>query len=190
MRITPFLMAGAIALGTTTLFATTQSYYDKGYNFTTLKTFDFKEQPRISRDPIADNRIWGDQIRSAYSSAPSSSWLRVQADRSRRLPARVLRRSQGAIRRAGDGLRIPRLLGSAPVLVGAGAGLMVSTSGESPRPIRRSSSTSSTPRRISLSGADSIRTSSTSRIPRKISKMPLTMFQNGFYKDARLKQLI
>ena len=64
MRITPLLMAAAIA-ATTTLFATTQSYYDKGYNFTTLKTFDFKEQRRISRDPIADNRIWGDQIRSA-----------------------------------------------------------------------------------------------------------------------------
>jgi hypothetical protein len=45
--------------------STTESYYDKHYDFSHLRTFDFKVQRRISRDPIADNRIWADLIRTA-----------------------------------------------------------------------------------------------------------------------------
>jgi len=44
--------------------AETNSYFDKGYDFATLKTWDFKTQRRISTDPIADNRLWADDIRS------------------------------------------------------------------------------------------------------------------------------
>lgn len=45
------------------LRAETNSYFDKSYNFMPLKTFDFKAQNRLSTDPIANNRIWSDEIR-------------------------------------------------------------------------------------------------------------------------------
>jgi hypothetical protein len=66
MRLSPLIFAAAVIAGTVTLDATTYSFYDKGYNFSTLKTFDFKSQRRISRDPIADNRIWGDVLKLFY----------------------------------------------------------------------------------------------------------------------------
>jgi hypothetical protein len=50
-------LAGGLAV------AETNSYFDKGYEFTTLKTFDFKMQRRISSDPIANNQLWADEIR-------------------------------------------------------------------------------------------------------------------------------
>ena len=31
----------------------------------TLKAFEFKDQPRISRDPLADNEIWANNVRDA-----------------------------------------------------------------------------------------------------------------------------
>ena len=55
---------GLIALTGTALSAETNSYFDKGYEFTTLKTWDFKTQRRISSDPVANNQLWGNQIRS------------------------------------------------------------------------------------------------------------------------------
>ena len=59
-------MACAVMMGAL-VSADTNSYFDKGYQFRALKTWDFKTQRRISTDPIANNRIWGDQIRSELS---------------------------------------------------------------------------------------------------------------------------
>jgi hypothetical protein len=61
-------VAAPIALALVTLAggfvaADTNSYFDKGYEFTTLKTFDFKTQRRISSDPVANNQLWADAIR-------------------------------------------------------------------------------------------------------------------------------
>ena len=50
MRITPLLVAVGLLAGITTVSATTASYSDKGYDFGSLKTFDFKTQRRISQD--------------------------------------------------------------------------------------------------------------------------------------------
>jgi Domain of unknown function (DUF4136) len=61
--IIPTLLVASVALGSAAAYAETNSYTAKGYNFGALKTFDFKAQRRISRDPIANNKIWGDQIR-------------------------------------------------------------------------------------------------------------------------------
>jgi hypothetical protein len=47
--------------------ATTNSYFDNGYEFSALKTWDFKTQRRISSDPIANNQLWGDEIRKEIS---------------------------------------------------------------------------------------------------------------------------
>ena len=68
MRATSiFLIALAVIAGTTVGFAETHSDFNKQYNLTALKTFDFKQQSRISNDPIADNQIWGDDIHKAIA---------------------------------------------------------------------------------------------------------------------------
>lgn len=60
-------MAAAIVTGTALVRAETNSYFDKSYDFKTLKTFGFKAQHRLSSDPIANNRIWADEIRGEIS---------------------------------------------------------------------------------------------------------------------------
>ena len=45
--------------------AETNSYFDKEYEYATLKTFDYKMQRRISVDPVANNSLWGDDILTA-----------------------------------------------------------------------------------------------------------------------------
>ena len=68
MRTTSsFLIVLAVIAGGTVGFADTHSDFSKQYNLTALKTFDFKQQNRISSDPIANNQIWNDDIRTAIA---------------------------------------------------------------------------------------------------------------------------
>ena len=46
-------------------FAAAHSDYTKSFPLQTLKTFQFKDQRRISRDPLADNAIWATDVRDA-----------------------------------------------------------------------------------------------------------------------------
>lgn len=55
------------ALSATGAFAETHSDFNKAYDLAALNTFDFKPQMRISRDPLANNAIWGDEIRQAIA---------------------------------------------------------------------------------------------------------------------------
>jgi uncharacterized protein DUF4136 len=64
MRIVPFVLALAVSAGAAPAFAGAHSDYTKSFPLQTLKTFQFKEQHRISRDPLADNAIWANNIRS------------------------------------------------------------------------------------------------------------------------------
>lgn len=59
---TAALIAVFVAVGSSIASAETNSYFDKQYEFNTLKTFTFKSQHRISTDPIANNRFWGRAI--------------------------------------------------------------------------------------------------------------------------------
>jgi len=52
----------------TAVIAASHSTFHSQYSLAALKTFDFKPQTRISRDPIANNSIWGDDIRIAIAS--------------------------------------------------------------------------------------------------------------------------
>ena len=61
--IAPLALVLAGLAGTRVL-ADTNSYFDKGYEYSALRTWDFKTQRRISSDPIANNRIWGNDIRT------------------------------------------------------------------------------------------------------------------------------
>jgi hypothetical protein len=57
-----------VTLAGSVVAADTNSSFDKGYEFSTLKTWDFKMQRRISADPVANNRLWADDIRKEISS--------------------------------------------------------------------------------------------------------------------------
>ena len=68
MRITPVAVALAILVGGSTAYAGTHSDFTKSYPLQTLKTFEFKYQNRISRDPLANNDIWANDVRQAIRS--------------------------------------------------------------------------------------------------------------------------
>lgn len=63
MRIAPFVLALAVFAGAAPAFAGAHSDYTKSFPLGTLRTFQFKEQHRISRDPLANNSIWANDIR-------------------------------------------------------------------------------------------------------------------------------
>jgi uncharacterized protein DUF4136 len=65
MRITTVLLGLAMIAGSGSAFAATHSDFTKSFSLGTLKTFEFKDQRRISRDPLANNDIWANDIRQA-----------------------------------------------------------------------------------------------------------------------------
>jgi hypothetical protein len=65
MTITASALAVAILAGSSSAIAATHSDFTKSYPLQTLKTFAFKQQHRISRDPLANNDIWASDVRQA-----------------------------------------------------------------------------------------------------------------------------
>ena len=55
----------ALLVGSGPALASTHSDFTKSFPLQTLKTFAFKDQRRISRDPLADNAIWANNVRDA-----------------------------------------------------------------------------------------------------------------------------
>jgi hypothetical protein len=68
MRITPIAVALALLAGSGSALADTHSDFSKSYQLQTLKTFAFKQQHRFSRDPLANNDIWANDVRQALRS--------------------------------------------------------------------------------------------------------------------------
>jgi hypothetical protein len=66
--LTAAALAMAILAGAGSAFAATHSDFTKSYPLQTLKTFAFKQQQRISRDPLANNDIWANDVRQAIRS--------------------------------------------------------------------------------------------------------------------------
>ena len=64
MKATVFLLGLTLLAGTPAL-ASTHSDFTRSFPLKTLKTFEFKDQRRISRDPLADNQIWANEVRDA-----------------------------------------------------------------------------------------------------------------------------
>ena len=68
MRISTTVTAAALGLavlaGSGTALAA-HSDFTKSYPLRTLRTFQFKDQHRISRDPLANNDIWANDVRQA-----------------------------------------------------------------------------------------------------------------------------
>jgi uncharacterized protein DUF4136 len=64
MKLMP-LVLGLMLGAASPAFASAHSDYTKSFPLRTLKTFEFKDQHRISRDPLANNDIWANDVRSA-----------------------------------------------------------------------------------------------------------------------------
>jgi hypothetical protein len=64
MKLAPVVFALAVSAGAAPAFAGAHSDFTKSYPLQTLKTFQFKEQHRISRDPLANNSIWANDVRN------------------------------------------------------------------------------------------------------------------------------
>jgi hypothetical protein len=58
----------AALVGSGSALAATHSDYTRSFPLQTLKTFAFKDQRRISRDPLANNGIWANDVRQAVRS--------------------------------------------------------------------------------------------------------------------------
>ena len=75
MRITPLALALALLVGSGSALAATHSDFTKSYQLQNLKTFEFKQQHRFSRDPLADNDIWANDVREAIRNDMSAHGL-------------------------------------------------------------------------------------------------------------------
>jgi len=64
MKLTPFVLGLTLLAGGVPAFADAHSDYTKMFNLQSLKTFEFKTQRRISNDPLADNGIWRENLRT------------------------------------------------------------------------------------------------------------------------------
>lgn len=58
-------LAVALMISSGSAMAATHSDFTKSFPLQTLKTFAFKDQRRISRDPLANNDIWANDVRQA-----------------------------------------------------------------------------------------------------------------------------
>lgn len=64
-RVTTLVLAAMVLASTAAIASSTESYFDRSYNFGSIRSFAFQPQERISTDPLANNSIWGNLIRGA-----------------------------------------------------------------------------------------------------------------------------
>lgn len=65
MKATAFVLGMTLIAGSSSAFASTHSDFTKSFPLQSLKTFEFKDQRRISRDPLANNQIWANDVKDA-----------------------------------------------------------------------------------------------------------------------------
>jgi hypothetical protein len=65
MRIIALALGLTLVAGSSPAFASTHSDFSKSFPLQTLKSFEFKDQRRISRDPLANNQIWSNDVKQA-----------------------------------------------------------------------------------------------------------------------------
>ena len=63
MKHKMFLTAIIIALLSLVALAETKSDYDRSYDFSKLRTWDFKVMTRMPQDPVGTNTLWNQRIR-------------------------------------------------------------------------------------------------------------------------------
>ena len=65
MKARILMVVAVCAALSATAMAETHSDFNKNFNLSSLKTFEFKAQRRVSGDPVANNSIWADEIHDA-----------------------------------------------------------------------------------------------------------------------------
>ena len=80
MKITSLVLALAVLAASSSAFAATHSDFTKAFPLQTLKTFQFKPQTRISRDPLANNDIWSNDLKTAIRTDLSAHGLTEAAN--------------------------------------------------------------------------------------------------------------
>jgi hypothetical protein len=63
-----FFVGVVIALFSVAVVADTKSDYDRSYDFTKLRTWDFKVITRMPEDPVGTNTLWNERIRTGLQS--------------------------------------------------------------------------------------------------------------------------
>ena len=63
MKVKLLFIALLVGLLSVSALATTKSDYDESFNFSNLRTWDFKVQNRMPRDPVGNNSLWNQRIR-------------------------------------------------------------------------------------------------------------------------------
>lgn len=63
MKLRIALAIVCIAIAAIVVSATTKSDYDRNFDFSRLKSWDFKAQNRMPRDPIMENSLWDRRLR-------------------------------------------------------------------------------------------------------------------------------
>ena len=72
---TAVAVALALVVGGGSALAATHSDFTRSFPLQSLKTFAFKDQRRISRDPLANNDIWANDVRRAIRSEMQSQGI-------------------------------------------------------------------------------------------------------------------
>jgi hypothetical protein len=80
MKMRMLIVVAATAASAMALEPQTGSYFDTQYEFGTLRTWDFKSQRRISRDPLADNELWAQMIRKEITASLRQSGFEQTTD--------------------------------------------------------------------------------------------------------------
>jgi hypothetical protein len=65
MKTLALVLGITLIVGSSPAFASAHSDFTKSFPLQSLKTFEFKDQRRISRDPLANNEIWANDVKAA-----------------------------------------------------------------------------------------------------------------------------
>jgi hypothetical protein len=62
-RVTTLVLAATVLVSTAAIASSTESYFDRSYNFSNIRSFVVQPQQQISTNKLANNSIWGNLIR-------------------------------------------------------------------------------------------------------------------------------
>lgn len=80
MKVMPFVLGLALVAAAGSAAAATHSDFSRTFPLDALKTFEFKPQRRISRDPLANNSLWAEDVRAAIRGNLEERGLRESLD--------------------------------------------------------------------------------------------------------------
>jgi hypothetical protein len=79
-RVTTLVLAATVLVSTAAIASTTESYFDRSYNFSNIRSFVVQQQEQISTDKLANNSIWGKLIRETLEGNLRTHGIAQQSD--------------------------------------------------------------------------------------------------------------